>query len=82
MWESRSNRPRQQPVQAVLSEDYLKQDIPVIVTDVMEDWPATDKFNMHFINDVCILDYIIISSHNYVGELFVFRLFLESSAVA
>ncbi len=37
---------------SVISEDYLKRDIPVIVTDGLDNWPAMDKFNIHFLNEV------------------------------
>ena len=37
---------------SIMAEDYLKRDIPVIVTDGMEDWPAREIFNVHFLNEV------------------------------
>lgn len=37
-----------------MAEDYLKRDIPVIVTDAMNNWPAKEKFNVQFLAEVCI----------------------------
>ncbi len=37
---------------AVMAEDYLKRDIPVIITDAMMDWEASDKFNVQFLHQV------------------------------
>ena len=46
-------------------ENYLDLDIPVIVTDAMEDWPAREKFNIPFMyqvsskqNNVCKINKI------------------------
>ena len=35
-----------------MAEDYLKRDIPVIVTDAMLDWPAKELFTVNFIHQV------------------------------
>lgn len=40
--------------QTVMAEDFLKRDIPVIVTDAMDDWPARELFTVDFIHQVCI----------------------------
>ena len=40
----------------VVSEDYLKNDVPFIVTDAMEDWPVmnTDDFWFDNVTEVCV----------------------------
>ncbi|KAI0226288.1 hypothetical protein LSAT2_023083 [Lamellibrachia satsuma] len=38
--------------QAVMADYHLKQEIPVIVTDAMTDWPAMDKFNVKFLDQL------------------------------
>ena len=37
---------------SVMSESYLKQYTPVIVTDAMENWKAMEKFNIKFLDEV------------------------------
>ena len=37
---------------SLVSENYLKQDKPFVVTDAMVDWPARSKFNIHFLSQV------------------------------
>ena len=37
---------------AVMTEDHLKPEIPLIVTDAMTDWPAVDKFTVKFLDEV------------------------------
>ena len=37
---------------AVMTENYLYRDQPIIVTDALIGWEATQKFNIHFFNDV------------------------------
>ena len=37
---------------ALMLEDYLKRDIPVIITDSMEEWDAMQRFNIPFLNTV------------------------------
>ena len=38
--------------QSVMTEDHLKRDIPVIITDGMDDWEEADKLSMLFIKQV------------------------------
>lgn len=41
---------------SILMEDYLKRDIPVIITDGMDHWIARDLFNMQFLNNLYATD--------------------------
>ncbi|ELT94683.1 hypothetical protein CAPTEDRAFT_93822 [Capitella teleta] len=47
------NIPRRENLsQIIMAEDFLKRDVPVIVTDAMEHWPARDIFTIEFINQL------------------------------
>ncbi len=37
---------------AAFEDDFLKRDIPVIVTDGVGNWSAQEKFNVHFLAEV------------------------------
>ena len=41
--------------QRSVAEDFLKRDVPFIVSDAMDDWPALSKFSISFLNKVAIL---------------------------
>ena len=38
-----------------MAEDYLKRDIPVVVTDAMEGWPVFEKFSFQLLYEVMLL---------------------------
>jgi hypothetical protein len=42
--------------QLMMSDKFLKRDIPVIVTDATNDWPARRLFTLKFLHDVSLCD--------------------------
>ena len=53
---------------AGMTEDYLKPEIPVIVTDAMTDWPAVLKFSVTFLDEVSTDFFFIMLWYSNIGN--------------
>ena len=42
----------------IMSDDFLKRDIPVVITDGMDNWEAQQLFDVTFLNEVSKESYI------------------------
>lgn len=61
-----------------VADDFLFSNIPVIVTDAMDDWEALKMFHLNFLTEVIILIFYLANVQEFYFSLVIFLVYAFS----